>query len=135
MHTDAPDDRPLMPALRLGWARRCPACGRGRMIQGYLAVAACCPACGTELHHQRADDGPAYLTILIVGKLVMAVYLAVYLAWQPAPWVMIALCWSLAVALALWLLPRIKGAMVAMQWSRRMHGFGDPATDPAHHPG
>ncbi len=105
------------------------------MMKGYLKVAEACPHCGEALHHQRADDGPAYLTILIVGKAVMAVYLAVFLAFHPSPWVMIALCWSLAVAGALWLLPRLKGAMVALQWSRRMHGFGDPATDPARHPG
>ena len=36
---------------------------------------------------------------------------------------MLTLCWSLALGLSLWLLPRIKGAMVALQWSRRMHGF------------
>lgn len=121
--TSQPDDRPLKPALRRGWACLCPACGAGAMMPKYLTIADTCPACGEALHHHRADDGPAYLTILIVGKLVMAVYLAVFLAWQPPPWAMIALCWSLAIGLALWLLPRIKGAMVALQWSRRMHGF------------
>jgi uncharacterized protein (DUF983 family) len=119
----ATDDRPLGPALRLGWAGRCPACGQGRLMPAYLRVAEECPACGEALHHHRADDGPAYLTILIVGKAVMAIYLAVYLTFAPSPLVMIALCWSLALVLALWLLPRIKGAMVALQWSRRMHGF------------
>jgi uncharacterized protein (DUF983 family) len=109
------DDRPLGPALR----------GEGRVMAGYLKVADACPACGEALHHHRADDGPAYLTILVVGKSIMALYLAVYLAWAPSPWVMIALCWSVALALALYLLPRFKGALVALQWSRRMHGFGD----------
>jgi uncharacterized protein (DUF983 family) len=28
------------------------------------------------------------------------------------------------VALSLYLLPRLKGVMVAIQWARRMHGFG-----------
>lgn len=93
------------------------------MMAGYLKVADHCPHCAEALHHQRADDGPAYLTILVVGKSVMAVYLAVFLMWQPPPLVMLALCWSLALGLSLWLLPRIKGAMVALQWSRRMHGF------------
>lgn len=119
------DDRPLGPALRRGWARRCPCCGEGRVMSGYLKVADACPVCGEALHHHRADDGPAYLTILVVGKSIMALYLAVYLAWAPSPWVMIALCWSVALALALFLLPRFKGALVALQWSRRMHGFGD----------
>lgn len=129
--TQFPDDRPLKPALRHGWACRCPACGIGAMMPRYLKVADHCPACGEALHHQRADDGPAYLTILIVGKLVMAVYLAVFLAFEPSPLVMIALCWTLAIGLVLWLLPRIKGAMVALQWSRRMHGFGAEGDDPA----
>lgn len=124
-----PDDRPLPPALRLGWARRCPACGTGAMMARYLQVSERCPACGEALHHHRADDGPAYLTILIVGKAVMAVYMAVFLAFQPPPLVMIALCWSLAIGLSLWLLPRIKGALVAFQWSRRMHGFEGPGPE------
>jgi uncharacterized protein (DUF983 family) len=123
----APDDRPVWPAIRQGWSRRCPACGKGHMMQGYLKVADACPECGEDLSHQRADDGPAYLTILVVGKVVMALYLIVFMAFGPEPWVMIALCWSVALAMALYLLPRFKGALVALQWSRRMHGFGDDA--------
>lgn len=121
------DDRPLRPALRLGWQRCCPACGQGRLLTGYLKVADSCENCGEAFHHHRADDGPAYATILIVGKLVMTVYLTIYLAFQPEPWVMILLCWSLTIGLSLWLLPRLKGAFVALQWSRRMHGFDQTA--------
>jgi uncharacterized protein (DUF983 family) len=33
-----------------------------------------------------------------------------------------------AVALSLALLPRLKGVIVAIQWSRRMHGFGAGST-------
>ncbi len=117
------DDRPLRPALLLGWRQRCPACGEGAMMARYLEVGDQCPQCGEALHHHRADDGPAYLTILIVGKLVMAVYMTVFLAFQPPPVVMIALCSALAIGMSLFLLPRLKGALVAFQWSRRMHGF------------
>lgn len=95
------------------------------MMEGYLKVRSSCPACNQELHHQRADDGPAFLTILIVGKVVMAVYLSVFLTFQPDPWIMITLCWTLALGLALFLLPRLKGAFVALQWANRMHGFGE----------
>ena len=93
------------------------------MMAGYLRVRDHCPHCGEALHHHRADDGPAWLTILIVSKLVMTLYLAVWKAFQPEPLVMIALCWAAVLVMSLWLLPRIKGAMVALQWSRRMHGF------------
>lgn len=119
------DDRPLKPALKRGWARKCPECGEGQMMTGFLKVADSCPNCGEAFHHHRADDGPAYLTILVVGKLVMALYLTVFMLWGPNPWIMIALCWSVALGMALWLLPRFKGALVALQWSRRMHGFDE----------
>lgn len=121
------DDRPLAPALRKGWSRKCPACGQGHMMSGFLKVADACPSCGEDFTPQRADDGPAYLTILVVGKVIMALYLAIYLTFEPSPWVMMGLCWAIAIAMMLYLLPRFKGALVALQWSRRMHGFGDDA--------
>ena len=36
------------------------------MFAAYLKVNARCPACGEELSHQRADDAPSWLTLLIV---------------------------------------------------------------------
>jgi uncharacterized protein (DUF983 family) len=119
-------DRPLRTALGRGWRRRCPNCGEGRMMRGYLTVQEGCAACGQELHHHRADDGPAYLTILIVGHILAPALLFVYARWQPDP-LGLAIGFSLAtVGLALYLLPRLKGALVALQWSKRMHGFGQP---------
>lgn len=126
---DAVSDRPLKPALLRGWRLRCPRCGAGRMLQGYLTVNPSCPSCGEALHHQRADDGPAYLTILIVGHLLAPVLLFVYSTWRPDPLPM-ALSFSAAVvALSLYLLPRLKGGMIALQWAKRMHGFGTDTDD------
>ncbi len=117
-------ERPLRPALLNGWRRRCPNCGSGAMMAGFLKVNATCPDCGEALHHQRADDGPAYLTILIVGHLIAPALLVVYSAYQPDP-LLLATSFTLAsVALSLYLLPRLKGMMVAFQWAKRMHGFG-----------
>lgn len=122
--TDEPQDRLLKPALLRGWRRRCPNCGAGPMLRGYLKVRDSCPACGEELHHQRADDGPAYLTILIVGHLLAPVLLFTYTKWRPEPMVMAVGFTIGTVALSLYLLPRLKGALVALQWANRMHGFG-----------
>jgi uncharacterized protein (DUF983 family) len=98
------------------------------MMQGYLAVRDACPTCGEALHHQRADDGPAYLTILVVGHLVAPALHVAYSQFEPDP-LFIAIFFSvLTSALSLYLLPRIKGALVALQWAKRMHGFG-PAQD------
>ena len=120
----APDtERALRPALLRGWRRRCPNCGRGAMFDRFLHVADTCPDCGEALHHHRADDGPAYLTLLVTGKVVMAVYMPVFLATEWSPWVMLAIFWTMAIVLSLYLLPRFKGAIVGLQWARRMHGF------------
>ena len=123
------DDRPLGPALRRGWQRRCPNCGAGPILRGYLKVRDNCPVCNEALHHQRADDGPAYLTILIVGHVMAPMLLYVFTTWRPEPLLLASMFSVGTVALSLFLLPRLKGAMVALQWSRRMHGFGAATVD------
>lgn len=125
--TAAPE-RPMKPALRRGMLGRCPACGEGRMFDGFLTIRPECAHCGEELHHHRADDGPAYLTILLVSHLGAPLLLAVYMIFRPSAMSML-ISFSLgAVLLSLLLLPRIKGAFVGFQWARRMHGFDHDAS-------
>ena len=104
---------------------RCPACGKGRLFGAYLKVVDACEACGTDLHHHRADDAPAYFTILIVGHFIIAGVLATEFVGPDLPFWIPAAIWSiLALVWSLWMLPRIKGALVGLQWANRMHGFG-----------
>jgi uncharacterized protein (DUF983 family) len=119
------DDRPLGPAMLRGWRRKCPNCGTGPLLRGYLKVRDACPVCGEDLHHQRADDGPAYLTILIVGHLMAPSILFAFVTYRPDPLVLASVFSVATVALSLFLLPRLKGMLVAIQWARRMHGFGE----------
>jgi uncharacterized protein (DUF983 family) len=126
------DDRPLGQALRRGWRCLCPQCGQGPMLRSYLKVRDTCPNCGEALYHQRADDGPAYLTILIVGHLLAPIIYFVFVNYRPQPMTMALLFTALTVALALFLLPRMKGMLVALQWAKRMHGFGGAAELPDH---
>ena len=116
-------DRPAWLALMRGWRKRCPNCGSGEMLKGYLQVHDSCPVCKEELHHHRADDGPAYLTMLIVGHLMGPLMLTAFTLWRPEPMVLITGFAVGSVALSLYLLPRLKGALVGFQWARRMHGF------------
>jgi uncharacterized protein (DUF983 family) len=115
-------------ALRRGFRGRCPNCGEGRLFRAFLKVADSCPHCREELHHQRADDAPAYFVILIVGHLVVPLALAVETHVTPPYWVHAALWLPLTLALAIGLLQPIKGAIVGWQWAHRMHGF-DPRAD------
>ena len=62
-------DIPMLTALRRGIARRCPACGEGPVLAGYLRRLPSCNVCGEDLSHIRADDGPAWATLIVVGHL------------------------------------------------------------------
>ncbi|MBC56410.1 MAG: DUF983 domain-containing protein [Confluentimicrobium sp.] len=119
-----PIERLVRPALWRGWRRRCPNCGAGPMLRGYLKVRDTCAVCHEELHHHRADDGPAYLTILIVGHLMAPVILWAFATFRPDPLVLASIFSVGCVGLSLYLLPRLKGLMVALQWAKKMHGFG-----------
>ena len=61
-------ERPTMPAVLKGETQMSPMWQRS-LLSGYLTVNDTCTVCSEELHHHRADDGPAYLTILLVGHL------------------------------------------------------------------
>jgi uncharacterized protein (DUF983 family) len=119
-------ERPVWPALLRGWRQVCPSCGEGRLYGRYLKVADTCAGCGTELHHQRADDAPPYFTMFIVAHVVVAGILLLEKRYHPETWVHLALWLPLTLGLSLWLLPRIKGAFIGQQWALRMHGFGRP---------
>lgn len=118
------DDRPLRPAMWKGWRCKCPNCGTGPMLKGYLTVRESCPVCREDLSHQRADDGPAYLTILVVGHIMAPLLHIVFTTFRPEPLVLFSIFAVGCVALSLYLLPRLKGMVVAIQWAKRMHGFG-----------
>lgn len=98
------------------------------MFKGYLTVRDTCPVCAQELYHQRADDGPAYITILVCGHLLAPLMLMAFEFFRPDPIVLSLVFILLFVALALSILPRIKGALIGLQWAKRMHGFGEDET-------
>ncbi len=117
-------ERDVKQSLLRGWRRRCPSCGSGPMLRDYLTVRETCSVCGEELHHHRADDGPAWATIIIAGHLLAPLMLIVFQTFRPEGWVMALGFSAVFVSLALFLLPRIKGMFVGLQWAKRMHGFG-----------
>jgi uncharacterized protein (DUF983 family) len=128
-----PDDqvsrrpRDVMRAILRGLAELCPNCGKGRLFGKYLKVRDACPACGEVLHHHRADDAPAYFTILIVGHFIVGGALALERGLAPPTWVHLAIWLPLTLIACLLLLPRVKGALVGLQWALYMHGFAGPA--------
>lgn len=94
------------------------------MFHAYLKVSDACPKCGEELHHQRADDAPPYMTIFVVGHIIGAMLMVADGHYPALPmWIHMVVWPLLVVLMSLWFLPRIKGALIGYQWALRMHGF------------
>ena len=125
--TNAPRD--WKQAMGRGARGKCPQCGEGQMFQSFLKVRPACEACGQQLDCHRADDMPPYITIMIVGHVIVGMNLFFE---QTADWPMwwhMALWPSLTLILTLLIMQPVKGALIAYQWALRMHGF-DPNGDP-----
>ncbi len=125
MHTAEGQMRSWRRAMLRGVRMRCPACGQGSIYGRFLKVRDDCASCGLGLHHHRADDAPPYFTMLILGHILVPLVLMLERAAMPPLWVHLSLWLPLTVILSLVLLPRIKGALIGLQWAHRMHGFGD----------
>ena len=118
-------ERSVPVAILNGLRARCPNCGTGRIFSGYLKVNDRCPDCGEALFHHRADDAPPYVVMLIVGHVLVGMMLWLEVAYAPALWLHAAIFLPLTIVMSLILLPPVKGALVALQWANRMHGFDD----------
>ncbi|MEO0938579.1 MAG: DUF983 domain-containing protein [Pseudomonadota bacterium] len=105
-------------ALFRGWRGRCPKCGSGPVFRGYLTVHDHCTVCREPLAVHKADDGPAYLTILLVGHLMAPLLHIVFVAFRPDPLVLFTIFAVGCVALSLYLLPKFKGAIIGFKWVR-----------------
>lgn len=115
-------DRSVLQAIVRGVRGRCPACGEGRVLEGYLTATRGCRCCGEAYDQLHADDMPPWLTILIVGHIVVPLLLLVEQVWHPAMWLQMAVWPAVTLALLLLLLPRSKGAVLGLLWAT---GAGD----------
>lgn len=124
--------RDLWKSIGRGIMCRCPNCGEGKLFRAYLKVNDECPVCGEVLSHHRADDLPPYISILIVGHVLIGVMLHMEMTYQNInPMIYLATLVPLAIVLPLALLPSIKGGVIGLQWANRMHGFDSSYPDPA----
>ena len=108
--------------IKRGACGFCPNCGRGKLFWKYLKQVDSCSECGEEYRHIRADDGPAWLTIIVVAH-IAGPLLPLMVMYSSLPdWLSLAICLVLSTILMLLLLPRAKGFFIAMIW--RMKGAG-----------
>ncbi|MBL0374836.1 DUF983 domain-containing protein [Rhizobium sp. KVB221] len=117
-------ERNTVQAMKRGLFCTCPACGSGKLFKSFLKSVDHCAACGEEMSHHRADDLPAYLSIVLIGHIVLGGFMMTDLVWPVSSWIHLAIWTPLTVILALATIQPIKGAVIGLQWATRMHGFG-----------
>jgi uncharacterized protein (DUF983 family) len=108
---------PLGRSVGRGLKHRCPGCGQGPLFRKYLKVADDCPACGLELARYPADDGPAYLTILLVGHLIVAPMLFFPIVWESSALYSLPIILGSLAVITLLALPRIKGGWIGLMYA------------------
>lgn len=104
----------LIDAMTRGVMGRCPCCGEARLFNGFLRPVTACASCGTELGRLRADDIPPYVTIMIVGHIVVPLMLWMERAESPPTWLLSAVFVPLTLVLTIGLLRPVKGAVMGL---------------------
>ena len=116
---------PAAHPFRAALQGRCPACGQGRLFQGFLTVRERFEVCGADLSAQDSGDGPAAFIILIVGGVVVAAAGITEVMYQPPTWLHLVLWLPLTVIGVLALMRPFKGGLIGLQWKHRREDF-DP---------
>lgn len=109
-------------AIKRGLRGRCPCCGQAPVFAGYLKVVERCARCQERLGHIRADDFPPYLTILLVGHIVVPLLLITEQHYELPLWTQMAIWPTVTLALTLLLLRPIKGGVLGLMWALRLKG-------------
>ncbi|MBI1258525.1 MAG: DUF983 domain-containing protein [Chloroflexi bacterium] len=117
--SDTPTDFAPWPALRNGLRLKCPRCGVGKLFKSYLKQQDHCPHCAESFEGISADDGPAWLTILIVGHIVVLTVLHMDQTGYATLHLEMAVAALMTLILALIVLPFAKGVFIAALWYLR----------------
>ncbi len=121
----APPKRPVGEAMWRGFRCRCPHCGEGKLFRAFVKPVDKCSFCDEDYTAQRADDLPAYLTILVVGHIVVGAFMGVEATTNLSLWTHMAIWGPVTLIMSLLLLQPIKGSVIGLQWALYMHGFGE----------
>lgn len=118
----ASDGGAAFHAIGRGFLKRCPACGTVPLYRKYLKQVEECPGCGVALGAIRADDFPPYLTIVVVGHIVVPLILMAEKYFSPPTWVQLVVWLPTTLILMLWFLPRLKGCAIGLMWHLGLKG-------------
>jgi len=108
-----PDKR---TAVWRGFKGQCPRCGEAKLFRAYLKQVDHCSNCTYPWGKIRADDGPAWATMLVVGHVLALVFHIVIFRMGLSTWGAIGVLCGIAFIASLILLPRMKGLFIGWIW-------------------
>ncbi len=111
-----PPVRAVALAIGRGFAGRCPACGRGAVLAGYIKPVDHCQTCGENLAPYQTADFAPYLVTFAIGLIFTPLVVIVALRGAQSDWMLAAFLVA-ALICALLLLPRAKGAAIGLLWA------------------
>ncbi len=118
-HDMSLDEHSLHAPVMRGLAGRCPRCGKGKLFDGFLAMAPRCEACGLDYSFVDSADGPAFFVMFFAGFIVAGSALAVEVLYAPPYWVHALLWTPLILLTTLAPLRPMKGLLIALQYHHK----------------
>ena len=116
-----------LSAWQTGFRGRCPRCGEGALYDGFLKVGDHCPVCGLDYNFENAGDGAVPFLILLIGAVGVGVGVWVLFAFNAPVWVPILVSAPICTLLTVYLLPKAKGVLIALQY---LNDASDTGTEP-----
>lgn len=120
--TQTKTSKPILRSVLRGLRKRCPNCGKGRVFGRYLKPVQQCDHCGEPYDHIRTDDFAPWVTILVMGHILVPSVYAIERLYMPPLWLHAAVWGPMIVALVLILLPHSKGACLGLMWALGLRG-------------
>jgi uncharacterized protein (DUF983 family) len=112
-------NNPTKQAMIRGFLQRCPSCGKGHLFRAYLKQVDACADCGEAFREIRADDGPAWLTVMVTGHVIVALMMSVESLLTMPIWASITAFSALSGVMVLGLLQRAKGIFIGLIWQTK----------------
>lgn len=108
----------LTSAAARGFRLICPSCGQAKLFRTYLKPVEACPNCAADFSGIRADDGPAWLTVLSLGPFLVPIAFWIAISGWPA-FVTYPVLAVMIIGAVLLLLPRMKGVVIGTLYVSR----------------
>jgi uncharacterized protein (DUF983 family) len=107
---------PRLSTLSTGLRCRCPRCGRGPLLKGFLTIRDRCPVCDLDYGFAEPADGPAFFAMSAIGIIGMMAFMAFEFTVQPPIWVHFTVTFPLIALACVLVLRPFKGWLVSEQW-------------------